>query len=41
MSVYIDTNDWWIGAYRGPNHWYICVVPCVVIRWSRREAGGR
>lgn len=33
--VYFDFNDWWIGAYRGPNHWYVCLLPCVVIRWRR------
>lgn len=36
MRVYIDTRDWWVGYYRGPNHHYVCPVPCVVIRWPRR-----
>lgn len=36
MVIYLDFRDWWIGAYRGPNHWYICPLPCVVIRWERR-----
>ena len=35
VKVYIDTNDWWIGVYRGPNHWYICPLPCIVIRLNR------
>jgi hypothetical protein len=35
VKIYLDRNDWWIGAYRGPNHWYICPLPCVVIRWRR------
>lgn len=39
-KVYIDRNDWWIGAYRGPHHWYLCLLPCVVIRWRRRGAFG-
>jgi hypothetical protein len=35
MRVYIDTADWWVGLYRGPNHYYVCLLPCVVIRWAR------
>lgn len=37
MKVYIDTNDWWIGYYRGDTHHYVCPLPCVVIRWNRRS----
>lgn len=36
MRIYIDTADWWIGWYRGPNHHYVCVIPTVVIRWVRK-----
>lgn len=36
-TFYIDTNDWWIGYYRGPNHHYICLLPTVVIRFTRRS----
>jgi hypothetical protein len=36
MRVYLDFNDWWVGVYRGPNHWYLCPLPCVVVRWRRR-----
>lgn len=36
--IYIDPNDWWIGVYRGPNHWYVCLVPCVVIRLRNKNA---
>ena len=36
MKIYIDTDDLWVGAYRGPNHWYVCLLPMVVIRWRRR-----
>jgi hypothetical protein len=35
VKVYIDTADWWIGLYRGPHHYYLCPLPCVVIRWDR------
>lgn len=36
LTLYVDTNDWWVGAYRGPNHWYACPLPTLVIRWRRR-----
>lgn len=36
MRVYLDFADWWVGLYRGPNHFYVCPVPCLVIRWARR-----
>lgn len=39
MRVYIDTNDWWIGYYRGDTHHYVCPLPAVVIRWNRHLCG--
>lgn len=36
VRVYIDTRDWWIGYYGGPNHHYVCLLPTVVVRWRRR-----
>lgn len=41
LSLYIDTNDWWVGIYRGPNHWYMCLVPMIVIRWKRFRDEGK
>jgi hypothetical protein len=38
MRVYIDTNDWWIGYYRGDRHHYVCPLPTVVLRWKRKAA---
>jgi hypothetical protein len=35
LSVYRDTNDWWIGWYRGEEHHYVCLIPTIVIRWKR------
>lgn len=35
VRVYIDTVDWWVGYYRGPNHHYVCPLPTLVIRWNR------
>lgn len=34
-SVYIDWDDMWIGAYRSDRAWYICPLPCLVIRRMR------
>lgn len=36
-SVYVDTADWWIGYYRGDRHHYVCLLPCIVISWPRRQ----
>lgn len=35
MKVYLDWNDWWVGLYRGKEHWYLCPVPCLVIRLKK------
>lgn len=34
-KIYVDTNDWWIGYYRGASHHYVCPLPTIVIRWPR------
>lgn len=39
MKLYIDTNDWWVGYYRGDTHHYACPLPTVVVRWDRRLCG--
>lgn len=36
VSVYIDTRDWWVGLYIGPNHLYFCVFT-LVLRVRRRQ----
>lgn len=38
MRIYVDRDDRWIGVYKGPNHWYICPIPCVVIRLKRKDS---
>lgn len=35
IKIYRDKNDWWIGLYRGPHHYYIVLVPTLVIRIKR------
>lgn len=34
--VYLEPRDVWVGYYRGDRHHYVCLLPCVVIRWARR-----
>lgn len=36
LALYLEPRDWWIGYYRGSSHHYVCVLPCLVIRWNRR-----
>lgn len=37
MKIYFDSNDWWIGVYRGVTHWYVCPIATLVIRINRRH----
>jgi hypothetical protein len=37
VKVYFDFNDWWVGVYRGPHHWYICPLPCLVFRFGNKQ----
>lgn len=37
MKIYIDTDDWWIGYYRGELKNYVCLLPCIVISWRRKQ----
>jgi hypothetical protein len=37
VSVYFEPADRWVGYYRGDEHHYVCLLPCVVIRWPRRQ----
>jgi len=36
-KVYVEPRDWWVGYYRGDQHHYVCFLPCVVLRWNRRQ----
>lgn len=38
LSVYIEPRDIWIGAYVQPDRIYVCPLPLLVFRWSRRSA---
>jgi len=35
VRVYFEPRDWWIGLYIGPEAWYICVLPTLVLRIPR------
>jgi hypothetical protein len=37
VRVYIDTADWWVGAYLGDNHIYVCLLPTLVFRIRRQR----
>lgn len=39
FTFYRDPDDLWVGAYRGPHHWYICPLPTLVIRVERAHCG--
>jgi hypothetical protein len=35
IQVYIEPRDLWVGAYVAPEAVYVCLLPVLVIRWSR------
>jgi hypothetical protein len=35
LQVYLEPRDIWIGCYLADRAVYVCVLPCLVIRWSR------
>jgi hypothetical protein len=36
--IYLEPRDVWVGYYRGETHHYVCLLPCVVIKWRQRGA---
>lgn len=38
LAVYIEPENIWIGVYVAPDRVYICPLPLLVFRWSRRNA---
>jgi hypothetical protein len=36
IQVYIEPRDTWVGAYSAPEAVYVCLLPMLVIRWSRQ-----
>ena len=36
LQVYIEPRDMWVGAYVAPAAVYVCPLPMLVFRWSRK-----
>jgi len=36
LSVRINLRDWWVGVFIAKTHIYVCPLPCVVLRWTRK-----
>jgi hypothetical protein len=37
FSVLLEPCDLWIGLYAGPEAFYLTLIPCLPIRWARKE----
>lgn len=35
LSLVFEPRDIWIGLYIGPDAIYICLIPCLPLRWAR------
>jgi hypothetical protein len=40
LSLLLEPRDIWIGVYVAPGAVYVCVAPCLPVKWERRRAGG-
>lgn len=40
FAAYFEPRDMWLGVYVAPRAVYVCLLPCLVIRWSRARAAG-
>jgi hypothetical protein len=36
LSVVFEPRDVWIGVYAAPGAVYICLIPCLPLKWTRR-----
>lgn len=36
LSVYVEPRDIWVGAYVAETAVYVCPLPLLVFRWTRR-----
>jgi hypothetical protein len=36
LLIYVEPRDAWVDVYVAPTAVYVCPVPFVVIKWSRR-----
>jgi hypothetical protein len=35
LQVYLEPRDVWVGVYLAEHAVYVCILPCLVARWSR------
>lgn len=36
-QLYLEPRDWWVGAYIAPDAVYVCPLPCVVLKFWRKQ----
>jgi hypothetical protein len=36
LSLVLEPRDLWIGVYVAPGAVWVCLVPCLPLRWERR-----
>jgi hypothetical protein len=37
LSLVLEPRDLWLGLYVAPGALYVCLLPCVAVRWERRK----
>ena len=37
LSLIFEPRDIWLGVYLAPSAVYICLIPCLPVRWARRR----
>lgn len=37
LSLVLEPRDLWLGVYVAPRAVYVCVIPCLPLRWERRR----
>jgi hypothetical protein len=37
FSIVLEPRDFWIGLYAGPDAIYLTIIPCLPLRWARKE----
>jgi len=37
LSLVFEPRDFWVGLYAGPDAVYLTLIPCLPIRWARKE----
>lgn len=37
LSLVFEPRDIWLGLYIGPDAIYLTLIPCLPLRWARKE----